>query len=72
MALGWLLGGTVGLGTLMFALGIGPAVSVGFYTVKNFQKRNVSHDRLFEETSLELHERGMRLALKQAEEAGPE
>ena len=38
VALGWLLGGTVGLGTLMFALGIGPAVSVGLYTVKNVSK----------------------------------
>jgi len=38
VALGWLLGGTVGLGTLMFALGIGPAVSVALYTVKNVSK----------------------------------
>lgn len=30
---GWLLGGTVGIGTLMFALGIGPAVSLGLYLV---------------------------------------
>lgn len=29
--IGWVLGGIVGLGTLMFALGIGPAVSVGLY-----------------------------------------
>lgn len=28
---GWLLGGMVGVGTLIFALGIGPAVSVGLY-----------------------------------------
>ena len=28
---GWLLGGVVGLGTIMFALGIGPAVSVGLF-----------------------------------------
>jgi len=34
--LGWLLGGTVGLGTLMFAFGIGPAVSMGLYLVKYF------------------------------------
>lgn len=30
---GWLLGGSVGLGTLLFAAGIGPAVSVGLYLV---------------------------------------
>ena len=28
---GWLLGGTVGVGTIIFALGIGPAVSAGLY-----------------------------------------
>ena len=31
--LGWLLGGTVGIGTLLFAFGIGPAISVGLYNV---------------------------------------
>ncbi len=31
--LGWLLGGTVGFGTLLFAFGIGPAVALGLYTV---------------------------------------
>lgn len=31
---GWLLGGTVGLGTLVFAFGIGPAVSLGLHTVR--------------------------------------
>ena len=35
---GWKLGGTVGLGTITFALGIGPAVAVGIYFVsKNFK-----------------------------------
>lgn len=33
---GWLLGGTVGLGTLMFAFGIGPAVSMGLFLVNKF------------------------------------
>jgi len=28
---GWMLGGVVGVGTVMFALGIGPAVSAGLY-----------------------------------------
>lgn len=31
IACGWLMGGVVGLGTVMFALGVGPAVSVGLY-----------------------------------------
>ena len=31
--LGWYLGGTVGIGTLIFAFGIGPAVSAGLYLV---------------------------------------
>jgi len=36
--LGWLLGGTAGLGTIIFALGIGPAVALGIYFVsKNFK-----------------------------------
>ncbi|GJM12283.1 MAG: membrane protein [Pseudohongiella sp.] len=39
--LGWLLGGTVGLGTLMFAFGIGPAVSVGLYLVNYFSNRSI-------------------------------
>ena len=30
---GWLLGGTAGLGTIIFALGIGPAVALGIYFV---------------------------------------
>ena len=30
---GWLLGGTVGLGTLLYAFGIGPAVAIGLYSV---------------------------------------
>ena len=35
---GWKLGGTVGLGTIIFALGIGPTVAVGIYFVsKNFK-----------------------------------
>ena len=35
---GWLLGGTAGLGTFIFALGIGPAVALGIYFVnKSFK-----------------------------------
>ena len=33
---GWLLGGTVGAGTLLFAFGIGPAVSIGLFAVDYF------------------------------------
>ena len=33
MSIGWYLGGTVGVGTLLFALGIGPAVALGLYIV---------------------------------------
>ncbi|MEQ8319247.1 MAG: hypothetical protein RH946_03200 [Rhodospirillales bacterium] len=31
VAFGWILGGVVGIGTVVFALGIGPAVSAGLY-----------------------------------------
>jgi hypothetical protein len=35
---GWTLGGTAGLGTIIFALGIGPAVAGGIYFAsKNFK-----------------------------------
>ena len=33
VAVGWCLGGTIGLGTVLFAFGIGPAVSLGLYAV---------------------------------------
>ena len=31
--IGWYLGGTVGIGTLLFAFGVGPAVALGLYIV---------------------------------------
>jgi len=31
--IGWLLGGTVGIGTLLFAFGIGPSLSLGLYVL---------------------------------------
>jgi len=37
---GWLIGGTIGLGTLMFAFGIGPAVSMGLYLVNCFSTKS--------------------------------
>ena len=36
MSIGWYLGGTVGVGTLLFALGIGPAVALGLFIVGKF------------------------------------
>ena len=33
VAVGWYLGGTVGVGTLLFAFGIGPAVALGLFLV---------------------------------------
>ena len=39
MSVGWYLGGTVGIGTLIFAFGIGPCVAFGLYLVnKIFSK----------------------------------
>ena len=36
VAIGWYLGGTVGLGTLLFAFGIGPAVALGLFLTGKF------------------------------------
>ena len=36
VSIGWYLGGTVGVGTLLFAFGIGPAVALGLYLVRKF------------------------------------
>ena len=33
VSVGWYLGGTVGIGTLLFAFGIGPCVALGLHTV---------------------------------------
>lgn len=33
VVIGWILGGTVGIGTLMFAFGIGPSVSASLYVI---------------------------------------
>jgi len=34
VSFGWLLGGTIGIGTLLYAIGIGPAVALGLNIVK--------------------------------------
>ena len=36
--LGWFLGGVVGVGTLFYALGIGPAVAICIYLFSTYQK----------------------------------
>ena len=36
VTIGWYLGGTVGIGTLLFAFGIGPAVAFGLYLVNKY------------------------------------
>ena len=33
VSIGWYLGGTVGIGTLLFAFGVGPSVALGLYLV---------------------------------------
>ena len=37
--LGWILGGTVGIGTLIFAFGIGPAVALGLYLINEISSK---------------------------------
>ncbi len=36
VSVGWYLGGTVGIGTVLFAFGIGPCVALGLYLVDKF------------------------------------
>ena len=38
VTVGWYLGGTVGLGTLLFAFGIGPAVALGLFLTEKIFK----------------------------------
>ena len=38
VGVGWILGGTVGVGTLLFAFGIGPAVALGLHLVAKINK----------------------------------
>jgi len=37
LLVGFLLGGTIGVGTLLFALGVGPSVEVGFWLVEKLR-----------------------------------
>ena len=36
VSIGWYLGGTFGIGTLLFAFGVGPAVALGLFLVNKF------------------------------------
>jgi uncharacterized membrane protein YczE len=36
VSVGWYLGGVVGLGTLLFAFGVGPCVAIGILFVRRF------------------------------------
>ena len=36
VTLGWLLGGVAGVGTLLFAFGIGPSISMSMYVFSNY------------------------------------
>ena len=36
--LGWILGGTIGLGTLLFTFGVGPAVAFGLNIISALNK----------------------------------
>ena len=40
VAIGWYLGGTVGIGTLLFAFGVGPTVALGLYIVNKISNTN--------------------------------
>lgn len=42
--IGWTLGGVVGVGTVLFAIGIGPAVSTGLYLVAACSGANTKKD----------------------------
>ncbi len=39
ISIGWALGGTIGIGTVIFAFGVGPAVSLGLYSISAISKR---------------------------------
>lgn len=39
ISIGWSLGGTIGIGTIIFAFGVGPTVSMGLYCISAISKR---------------------------------
>ena len=38
ISIGWSLGGTIGFGTIIFALGVGPSVSIWIYCISAISK----------------------------------
>jgi uncharacterized membrane protein YczE len=38
ISVGWMLGGTIGLATVIFAFGVGPAVSIGLYCIASISR----------------------------------
>ena len=41
ISIGYALGGTIGLATIIFAVGVGPAVSLGLYFIASISKNNL-------------------------------
>ena len=39
ISIGWSFGGTIGIGTAIFAFGVGPAVSLGLYSIASISKK---------------------------------
>ena len=38
--MGWVLGGTVGVGTILFTIGVGPAVAFGLNLISSINKNS--------------------------------
>ena len=51
---GWLLGGPVGIGTLICAFGAGPIMQLAFHTV-HFDATTIHHQRLRDSFKVFLH-----------------
>ena len=39
ISIGWSLGGTIGMATIIFAFGVGPSVSLGLYSISFYSKK---------------------------------
>lgn len=39
ISIGWMLGGSIGIATVIFAFGVGPAVSAGLYVISSISKK---------------------------------
>ena len=51
---GWLLGGPVGIGTIICAFGTGPIVQIAFHTVK-FDATRIKHQRILDSLKVICH-----------------